>query len=373
MQVVRLDTSRRGQVHRFVGLPFDLYRECPAWCPPLRRDVAHAMDRQRHPFYRHSDADFFLAEDGGRAVGRIAVIENRRFNAARGRRGAFFYFFESGDDPEVAGALVGAAADWARARGLDTLIGPKGFLPGDGLGILVEGFEHPVAMGVPYHHPYYDGLLAGCGLEKETDYLSGIVTQEQNTLPPEFLEAADAAAAQSGYRLYPFTTKRELRHWFRRIGEVYNRTFAETWEYCPLTLEEIDEIGARLLTLADPRLMVLVMRGDDIAGHLFILPDLADGLRAAKGRLLPFGWARLLAEGRRTLTVDLLGLGLLPEHRGMGANAVVYAAIFRAVGQFRFRRAEVVQIEEGNSRVLSNMMAVGVPWRHRHRIYRLPL
>ena len=171
MQVIRLDTSRRGQVRRFVGLPFDLYRDCPPWCPPLRRDVAHAMDRERHPFYRHSDAEFFLAEDGGRAVGRIAVMENRRFNAARGRRDAFFYFFESGDDPEVAGALVGAAADWARARGLDTLIGPKGFLPGDGLGILVEGFEHPVAMGVPYHHPYYDGLLAGCGLEKETDYL----------------------------------------------------------------------------------------------------------------------------------------------------------------------------------------------------------
>ena len=164
-----------------------------------------------------------------------------------------------------------------------------------------------------------------------------------------------------------------MRRWFGRIGEVYNRAFAETWEYCPLTREEMDFIGRRLLALADPRLMVLVMRGEEIAGHLFILPDLADGLRAARGRLLPFGWARLLAEGRRTEVVDLLGLGLLPEHRGVGANAVVYAAIFRAVGQFRFRHADVVQIEEGNSRVLANMTAIGVPWRHRHRIYRMSL
>jgi hypothetical protein len=372
MQLTRIDPSRRALVRRFVGLPFDLFRETPQWCPPLRRDVALAMDRERHPFYRHSNAAFFLAEDSGRALGRIAVMENRNFNEARGRRDAFFYFFESGDDPQVAAALIDAAADWARERGLDTLVGPKGFLPGDGMGILVEGFEHPVPMGVPYHHPYYDGLLTGCGLAKETDYLSGRVG-EAHTLPEQFLEAADAAAAQSGYHLHPFTSKRELRRWFGRIGEVYNQAFAETWEFCPLTPEEMDFIGSRLLALADPRLMVLVMRGEDIAGHLFILPDLGNGLRAARGRLLPFGWARLLAEGRRTEVVDLLGLGLLPEHRGVGANAVVYAAIFRAVGQFRFRHAELVQIEEGNSRVLANMTAIGVPWRHRHRIYRMSL
>jgi len=372
MQVTRLDPTRRREVRRFVGLPFDLYRDCPPWCPPLRRDVARALDHDRHPFYRHSAADSFLAEEDGRAVGRIAVMENRNFNAARGRHDAFFYFFESADDPRVAAALLDAAADWARARGLDTLVGPKGFLPGDGLGILVDGFEHPVPMGVPYHHAYYDGLLTGCGLVKETDYLSGRLG-EAHLLPAEFLEAADAAAAQSGYRLHPFTTKRELRRWIGRIGEVYNQAFTETWEYCPLTPEEMRDIGERLLALADPRLMVLVMRGDEVAGHLFILPDLGDGLRATGGRLLPFGWARLLAEVRRTRVVDLLGLGLLPEHRGVGANAVVYAAIFRAVGQFRYHHAEVVQIEEGNSRVLANMTAIGVPWRHRHRIYRLDL
>ena len=372
MQLSRIDPSRRGAVRRFVGLPFALYRENPQWCPPLRRDVALAMDRERHPFYRHSDAAFFLAEEGGRSLGRIAVMENRNFNAARGRSDAFFYFFESSDDHQVAAALIDAAADWARDRRLETLVGPKGFLPGDGLGVLVEGFEHPVPMGVPFHHPYYDGLLNGCGLAKETDYLSGRLGETQ-ILPPEFLEAADAAAAQSGYHLHPFTTKRELRRWFGRIGEVYNQAFTETWEYCPLTREEMDFIGRRLLALADPRLMVLVMRGEEIAGHLFILPDLADGLRAARGRLLPLGWARLLAEGRRTEVVDLLGLGLLPEHRGVGANAVVYAAIFRAVGQFRFHYADVVQIEEGNSRVLANMTAIGLPWRHRHRIYRMSL
>ncbi len=368
MQVVRLDPARHRQVRRFAALPFALYRDCPQWCPPLRRDVARALDHRRHPFYRHSAAAFFLAEEAGRAVGRIAVMENRNFNAARGRRDAFFYFFESVDDRRVAAALLAAATDWARARGLDTLVGPKGFLPGDGMGILVEGFEHPVAMGVPYHHPYYDSLLTACGLEKETDYLSGRLG-EAHLLPAEFLEAGDAAAAQSGYHLHPFTTKRELRRWFGRIGEVYNQAFAETWEFCPLTPEEMDEIGGRLLSLADPRLMVLVMRGDEIAGHLFILPDVADGLRATGGRLLPFGWARILAEGRRTQVVDLLGLGLLPQHRGVGANAVVYAAIFRAVGTVRYRHAEVVQIEEGNSRVLANMTAIGVPWRHRHRIY----
>jgi GNAT superfamily N-acetyltransferase len=372
MQLTRTDPSRRGAVRRFVDLPFALYRETAQWCPPLRRDVALALDRERHPFYRHSDAAFFLAEDSGRALGRIAVMENRNFNAIRGRRDAFFYFFESGDDPRVAAALIDAAADWARDRGLDTLVGPKGLLPGDGLGILVEGFEHPVAMGVPYHHPYYDRLLTACGLEKETDWLSGRLTRS-DALPREFLDAADAAAAQSGYYLHPFTSKRELRRWFPRIGEAYNKAFAGNWEFCPLTAEEMQMIGDRLLVLADPRMMVLAMKDDEIVGHLFIVPDLADGLRATGGRLLPFGWARLLLEARRTKGVDWFGMGLLPEHRGVGANAVIYAGIFRAIDQFPYAHADLIQIEEGNTRMLANMTAIGVPWRHRHRIYRMAL
>jgi hypothetical protein len=373
VQVRKVDPSRRRDLRRFVGLPFRLYSASPEWCPPLRADVARALDRDRHPFYRHSEAESFLAEEGGRAVGRITVMENRNFNRARDRRDAFFYFYESENDQEAATGLVAAAADWARARGLDTLIGPKGFLPGDPMGVLVEGFEHRAPMGVPYHHPYYQPLLAAAGLEKETDYLSARLTRD-NLLPAEFLEAADAAAAAQGYRLQPFTSKRQLHRWFPRIGAAYNRSFIDTWEYCPLTPEEIDQIGDRLLTLADPHFMVLAMKGDEVAGFLIIIPDLAEGLRRTHGRLLPFGWARLLLEARRTQAVELLAMGLVPEHQGLGANAVIYAALFRAVGDYpRFHHAEVVQIEEGNLRMVRNMTAIGFPWRQRHRIYRLPL
>jgi hypothetical protein len=372
MKLTRLDVSRRSAVRRFVDLPFDLYRDCPQWCPPLRRDVAAALDPRRHPYYRHSEAAFFLAEDGGRAVGRIAVLENRRFNAARSRRDAFFYFFESVDDPAVAQGLIGAAAAWARERGLDALVGPKGFLPGDGLGILVEGFDIPVPMGVPYHHPYYERLLTACGLAKETDWLSGRLSKPY-VLPAPIQQVADAAAEALGYALHPFTSKRELRGWFGRIGEAYNQAFADNWEFCLLTPEEMHHIGRRLLALADPRMMVLLMRGEEIAGHLFIVPDLAGGLRATRGRLMPFGWARLLLEYRRTRVVDWFGMGLLPEHRGVGANAVMYDAIAGAIDQFPHDHAELVPVEETNTRMVRNMTAVGVPWRHRHRIYRMGL
>ncbi|MFH1330910.1 MAG: hypothetical protein ABIJ48_09715 [Actinomycetota bacterium] len=183
----------------------------------------------------------------------------------------------------------------------------------------------------------------------------------------------DAAAAAFGYHLHPFPTRRELRRWVPRIGEAYNRAFADNWEFCPLTPEEMRMIGERLLALADPRMMVLLMQGEEIAGHLFIVPDVADGLRRSRGRLFPFGWASLLLEYRRTRVVDCFGMGLLPEHRGVGANAVIYAAIFRAIHQFPHLHAELIQIEEGNVRMLRNMTAIGVPWRHRHRIYRLDL
>jgi len=122
VRVRKLDTTRARDVRQFIDFPFGLYKECPQWVPPVLPEIKLILNRKKHPFYRHSAADFFVAESEGRTLGRIAVMENRNYNEYHGHRDSFFYFFECVEDIEVARALFDAACDWARSRGLDQIL-----------------------------------------------------------------------------------------------------------------------------------------------------------------------------------------------------------------------------------------------------------
>lgn len=372
MRVRKLDTTRARDVHQFINFPFDLYRGCPQWVPPILPEIKLVLNRNKHPFYHHSAAEFFVAESEGQTLGRIVVMDNQNYNQFHGKKNAFFYYFDVVEDAEVAHALFDAASDWVRSRGLERLIGPKGFLQGDGLGLLVEGFEHRPAVGIPYNHSYYDALVRDSGFEKETDYLSGYLPGGYQ-LSQRFSEIAERVKTRRGFWIKSFSSEKEMRRWISRIGKVYNDTFTENWEYCPLTDAEMVVVADRLIAISDPRLIKLVMKGDEIIGFVFAFPDISAAIQKTKGRIWPFGWIHLMREFKRTNWVNCNGLGLLEGHRGLGANAVLYTELSKSVQEFGFEHADVVQVEEGNAKSLGDMAAIGVEWYKRHRIYRRAL
>jgi hypothetical protein len=368
MRVRMLDTSRRRDVHQFINFPFELYRDSSEWVPPIQSEMTLVLNRNKHPFYQHSDADFFVAESEGQTLGRIAVLENRTCNAHQEEKRAFFYYFDTVEDLDVSRALFATAFDWARAREMNYVLGPKGFLQGDGMGMLVEGFQHRPALGIPYNYAYYNMLAVDSGFEKVTDYLSGYLHGDHE-LPGRFYDIAERVKERRGFWIKSFTNKREMRRWIHRVGKLYNETFVDNWEYCPLTQEEMDIVAERLLSISVPQLMKLVMKGDVIVGFVFAFPDISAAIQKTKGRLWPLGWIRLLREFKRTHWVNLNGMGLIAEHRGVGANAVLYTELAKSVKDFGFDHADVVQVEEQNTKSLAEMAAIGVEWYKRHRIY----
>ena len=370
MNIRRVSASRSDR-RRFVSFPRDLYRHEPRWVPPMRADELKAL-HPSHLFYRHSAAAFFLAEDAGRTVGRIGVLDHRGFNEVRAANTAFFGYFEAIDDQTTADSLFGAAGSWASDRGLTSLVGPRGLLPSDGRGVLVEGFELPPTLGLPFHHPYYDRLIRGAGLNRATDYLSGRV-QVSRDAPDQVLAAADAAAAANGYELKTFNSKRDLKPWLLRIGRILDESMVDNWGYTPADDTEIEAMGKRILPIVDPHLILLLMQSDEIVGYLLLLPDVGDAIQASGGRLLPLGWARLVRASKRTRKVTIPAMGLIPEHRGTGANLVLYAALTRHPHRHLFDTAEVVQVEEGNIPMMRNMQTLDVPWNRRHRMYQRQL
>jgi hypothetical protein len=156
LNIEKVDTDNKRQVKRFVELPHRIYANCPQWVPPLNIDAYNQLNRKKHPFHEHSDVEFFLAVRDGRDVGRIAVIENKPFNKYHNTKKADFYLFECENDMEAATALFNTGFDWAMARGLNMIVGPKGMGPLDGYGILVFGHEHRQTMTMlNYNHAYY--------------------------------------------------------------------------------------------------------------------------------------------------------------------------------------------------------------------------
>lgn len=372
MRIRRIDTSREEDVRQFIGFPFALYRDCPKWVPPMVSDMKLALDRDKYPFYRHSTADFFVAEDGDRTLGRIAAIDNRTYNEYHRSSTAFFYFFEVVEDLEVARALITAASEWALARELTEIIGPRGLLRGDGHGMLVEGFEHRPAMGIPYNYSYYPSFLEDLGFEKEIDFLSAHLTQDQ-TLPPRFHDIAEKVSRRRGLRVMSFTSKRELRRWVPEVQKINNEAFAEGWGHYPIDEVEVNCVAERFLAVANPRLIKLVMKGDKVVGFVIGYPDISAGIQRAKGRLWPLGWLHILVEFKRTKWVNFNGVGLLPEHQGVGANAVLYTELQKSVLEFGFEHADLIQVADTNIESMGEVRAVGGNWYKRHRIYRRDL
>ena len=372
LAIEKVDTDNKPQVKRFVQFYYDLYKDCPEWVPPLFVDAYLPLNRKKHPFFEHSEADFFLAVRDGEVVGRICAGENKLFNEYHKTRKAQFYFFDSIDDLEVAKALFEAAFDWARQRGLDTMIGPKGLSPFDGYGILVEGFNHRQMMTMMnYNYAYYPKLVEALGFEKEVDFVSCYLPAEAFKIPERVERIAQWAMKRGNLWVKNFKSKKELVGWAQRIGRTYNKTFINNWEYYPFTQGDVDYAVQNVFMVADHRLIKLIMHGDDIVGFLFAFPDASEALQRAKGHLFPFGIVDLLLEMKRTKTVSGNGMGVLPEFQGTGGNALLYYELGKTVLDiYNFKFVEMTQVAETTKQMRADLKNLnGVEYKN-HRVFR---
>jgi GNAT superfamily N-acetyltransferase len=366
-----IDTRQRADRQRFLRFPLTLYRGHPLWVPPIRPDAELQLNREKHPYYEHSDADFFIAERDGQVVGRIAALENKPYNAYHGTRQAQFYLFECSDDCEVATALFERVFDWARARGLNRVVGPKGFGPLDGYGLLVEGFQHRPAMTMMnYNYAYYPTLLEGLGFEKEVDFVSCYLGPDFH-MPERVHRIAGRVQRRGELRLHIFPNKRELMRHATAIGRAYNKAFVNNWEYYPLTDREVDFVAQNVLVVADPKLIKLILHGDDIVGFLFGFPDVSAALQRCGGNVYSWRLVDLLLEFRRTRWIALNGAGLLPEFQGRGGNALLYSEMEKTVrASGRFRHADLTQIAETAGQMRNDLVNLGGQPYKNHRVYR---
>jgi hypothetical protein len=370
LTIKQIDTKNKSEVNRFVDLPYRLYKKHPQWVPPIRSDVALMLNKDKHPFYEHSEADFFVATRDGEEIGRLAVLENRHFNEYHHTKNAQFYLFDATNDQEAATELFARAFEWAKNRGLTDIVGPKGFGPVDGYGLLIEGFEHRQMMNMMnYNYPYYVQLVENLGFEKEVDFVSAYLNTETFAIPERIHRIAERARVRSGLEIKRFASKKELLSWAPRIGRTYNEAFVNNWEYIPLTDREIKFVVDNIMLVADYRLFKIITHDEDVVGFLFAFPDISAAMQRINGRLFPFGVIDILLEMRRTKWVSINGAGILSEFHGRGGNALLYSEMEKTIREFKFQDADLTQIAETAVEMRSDLMNLGGKAYKNHRVY----
>jgi GNAT superfamily N-acetyltransferase len=361
--------AERGRADRraFVELPYRLYRDAPFWVPPLRIAERALMDRRSNPFFRHAEVEHFLARRGDRVVGRVAAIENRLHNEVHGDRVGFFGFFEVEPDPEAARALVEAARAWCAARGLSPVRGPVCYSTNDTCGVLVEGFDAPPTILMPYNRPDYDALLTAAGLRGAKDLLAYRIPSSPG-LPERFHRVVRRSLARSKVHLRPLDFS-DFEREASLLEDLYNRSWERNWGFVPATHEEFQHAAKDLVTLVHSDLSRVAERDGVPVGFSVFLRDLNRLLRGTSGRLLPTLWWRLWRGLPRVQESRCILLGVVPEARRLGINEAFFVHAYEVGARLGLSGAEAGWILEDNAAMRAPIEAAQGRIVKRYRMY----
>ncbi len=366
--------NRKQFIRQFNNYPKMLYRDNPYWIPLFDIDMNKILGR-KHPFFLHSEGEFFLAYKNGLPAGRIAVFENRHYCSHHGRKAAHFFFLDFPEDAEICSALTDAAGGWARNRGLDTLDGPILFGGVYGSGILTDGFDSmpPMTM-MAYNFPYYGPVLEKLGFKKYLELYSARLVPETFRLPDRIQRVAELVRKRSeNLNVLKFRTRKDLKRIAARIGEIYNTASSDHPETYPLTVEEFSCVTKDVVSAADPKLMKVLANGSEPVGYLMAFPDASRAMQKNRGKITPAGILRLLSEMKKEERLIINGMGILPEYQGRGGNALLYQELEDTVRNSGYRQAELVQIAETTGLMLKDLQNLGADIFKTYRIYSMKL
>ena len=372
MKVEVRPVRSRSDLNTFIKLPWRLYRNERNWVAPLLMDVKKRLDQKKNPFFKHTEAQYFLAYRGSEPVGRISAHIDRNLNEFQDNEWGLFGWFECEDDPEAARALLSTAEQWLRERGRDRMVGPMDFTTNDECGLLIEGHERPPIILCPWHHTYYQRLFEqDIGMTKTMDlYMWSLHVTGRENVHAAIWEMADKLESEHGIVCRSFR-KKDLQDEVSRFLEVYNAAWERNWGFVPLTEEEVRHYAKDLGPVLDENWAMVAEKKDtgEVVGAALTLPDFNQVLAKMNGRLLPFGWITALRERKKIDSVRVFALGVKPEYQHTGVAARFYQMHFDAAESTPQKGGEMGWILEINKPMNRAMEGMGGKIVRRYRVY----
>ena len=368
--------QNKDELMDFIHFPWEVYRDNPYWVPPLISERIEFLDPEHNPFFQHARADYFLAHRGSKVVGTISAFTNDLYNEFQGVNTGFFGFFEVLDDADAAMALLSTAEDWAREAGHESILGPAQFSTNDEVGMLVDGFDDTPRILMTYNPPRYPGFMDAAGYQKAMDLWAYAVRIENfiQNIPPKLLRVAKNVQERRNLRVRTIDMKNFTQE-VERFKRVYNSSWERNWGFVPMTDAEIDRLAQQLKPLLDPDVVIMVEHEGEVVGVSLSLPDLNQPLLKAYPRpgtpetltMLKLLWHWKVL--RRVDWLRVFALGVLPEFRGLGVDALMYLETAKNAAHKGYRWAEMSWILENNDMMNRSIRLFGGEIYKTHRMY----
>lgn len=393
---IRQVTTKKD-LGKFIDFYYDLYRGNEYAVPFLRFDEENVLSKDKNPSFEFCDAEYFLALRDGKVVGRVAAIINRRANEQWKTKQVRFGWFDFVDDQEVSAALLRKVEEYGREYGMTEIAGPLGFTDMDREGMLVKGYDCLSTMYVLYNYPYYlEHIDAYGGFEKANDWFEYRIKVPEVT-PEKFARTAQMIKTRYNLHNHKFTPKELLEEGMgRRLFEILNETYAHLYDFQQLSEQQIDQLVNDYIKKADLNLVTAVVDknyadgaphedvnpkeievlGGKMIGFGISFPSFSRALQKTRnGRLFPFGWWHLLKilKWHKTDTVDLLLMGVLPEYRTKGANALIFSQLIEQYRKYGFKWAEAMPMMEANTKIRAQWQYLESEIHRVRRCYRKDL
>ena len=371
VRIVSVDMRNKRERERFIRAQWNFYRGNKAWVPPLLMERRAFLDPQNNPFFENAEAAYWLAEQGGEIVGRIAACEDRNYNKFQSTKTCYFGFYESIDDQGVTHALVAQARTWARSKGLTDLLGPMNFSTNHDCGLLIDSFERPPYLLMTYNPPYYQKLLEAEGMTKAKDLLSWDI--DPTKPPPEReVRVVEKLRKKHGLVVRPINMK-DLDGEIARLERVYNDAWEKNWGFVPMTDHEFQHMAKDLKQLAIPELCLIAEIDGEPVAFAMTLPDINRALAKIDGKLfnfgLPIGAIRLLLAQRKIRACRLVTLGVRKGFRRRGIDAILYLDTQRNAQKIGYTEGEIGWTLEDNDLINRAIVAMGGTKGRTYRIY----
>ncbi|WP_202928997.1 hypothetical protein [Chitinophaga agri] len=368
--VTVIPVTTKKQLAQFIDFPHDLYKDDKNYVPELFIAQRDLLSPGKHPFYEHSSLQAFLAFKGNRIVGRIAAIDNTNHNAFNKKNDGFFGFFESINDHEVSQALFQTATAWLKERKLSTMIGPVNFSTNETCGLLIEGFDGPPVVMMPYNPPYYSKLIEGAGLHENVSLLAyKIIPQYMNDRPYRIMEVLQERLARRNITFRKVNV-RNFDEEVKKIHAIYNSAWDKNLGFVPMTAKEFEYLAKDLKLILDPDFCIIAEEAGKAIGFALAIPDLNQILiKIKRGRLLPTGIFKLLLGKKKINAVRVLTLGVLEPYRKLGIDGCLYGELMKTGREKNVAYGEGSWILETNEMMNAAMLSINADPYRKYRIY----
>ncbi|MFP4490124.1 MAG: GNAT family N-acetyltransferase [Spirochaetaceae bacterium] len=359
----------KRDLREFISFPYRLYKDHPYWVPPLYFDEKNTLSPKKNPAFSHCDARYWLAQEDGRTLGRIAAIRNDRYIEKWGNHYLRFGWLDLENRNDVADVLFRAVEDWAAEQGLAAVHGPLGFTDLDREGILVEGFEEKETLPMIYNYPYYPTQMERLGYVKDVDWLQFSIKVPEK-LSPKFGRLKKVVMERNKLQLREFTSSREVISYADKAFEVLNEAYKDLYGVVELDSTQVRYYIKQYFSFVRPEFIKLMEEEEgDVVAFAIALPRLTDALQKTEGKLLPFGFIHLLHAMKKPSELVFYLIGIRPAYQNRGLNAVLLTELYRECREHGIHTVQTCGELEHNSNVVTLMKNFEHRLNKRRRCY----